>query len=55
MTDFRYGDYVKEEAGGSMGELVQYYGIDDIYLIFCTANGLRKDNSIVYLRQYFTN
>ena len=55
MTDFRYGDYVKEEAGGSMGELVQYYGIDDIYLIFCTANGLRKDNSIVYLRQYFLN
>ena len=55
MTDFRYGDYVKEEAGGSMGELVQYYDIDDIYLIFCTANGLRKDNSIVYLRRYFTN
>ena len=55
MADFRVGDYVKKEAGGSMGELVQYYGIDDVYLVFCTANGLRKDNSIVYLRQYFTN
>ncbi len=55
MTDFRYGYYDKAAAGGSMSELVRYHGIDDIYLIFCTANGLRKDNSIVYLRQYFLN
>jgi len=53
MTDFRYGYYDKAAAGGSMSELVRYHGIDDVYLIFCTANGLRKDNSIVYLRQYF--
>ena len=53
MTDFRYGYYDKAEAGGSMSEMCAYYGIDDIYLIFSTANGLRKDNSIVYLRQYF--
>ena len=53
MSDFRYGYYDKAAAGGSIGELVRHYGIDDVYLIFCTANGLRKDNSIVYLRQYF--
>ena len=53
MTDFRYGYYDKREAGGTMGELVKRYGIDDIYLVFSTANGLRKDNSIVYLRKYF--
>ena len=55
MTDFRYGYYDKAKAGGSMSELVQYHGIDDVYLIFCTANGLRKENSITYLRQYFLN
>ena len=53
MTDFRYGYFDKAQAGGNIGSMVERYGIDDIYLIFCTANGLRKDNSIVYLREYY--
>ena len=53
MTDFRYGYYDKSEAGGTMASLCAYHGIDDIYLVFSTANGLRKDNSIKYLRKFF--
>ena len=52
MTDFRNDYYNKREAGGSIGELIEYYQIDDVYIVTSTANGLRKDNSIVYLRKY---
>ena len=52
MTDFRNDYYNKREAGGSIGELMEYHQIDDVYIVTSTANGLRKDNSIVYLRKY---
>ncbi len=52
MTDFRNDYYKKREAGGSIGELMEYHQIDDVYIITSTANGLRKDNSIVYLRKH---
>ena len=52
MADFRKGSYSKSQAGGSIGELIGYYGIDDVYIVTSTANGLRKNNSIVYLRKY---
>ncbi|MDO4387171.1 MAG: DHHW family protein [Clostridia bacterium] len=52
MTDFRKGDYDKALAGGSMGELMQYFGIDDVYIVISTANDLRKNNSLIYLRKY---
>ena len=52
MTDFRNDYYSKREAGGSIGELMEYHQIDDVYIVTSTANGLRKDNSIVYLRKY---
>ena len=55
MADFRKGSYSKKEAGGSIGELIQYYNIDDVYIVTSTANGLRKDNSIKYLRQYLVS
>lgn len=55
MTDFRKGYWHRDTAGGSIGELIQFYGIDDVYIITSTANGLRKDNSIVYLREYLLN
>ena len=31
---------------------MEYHQIDDVYIVTSTANGLRKDNSIVYLRKY---
>ena len=52
MADFRKGDFDKKLAGGSMGELMQYFGIDDVYIVTSTANGLRKNNSLIYLRKY---
>ena len=52
MADFRKGSYSKNAVGGSIGQIIQKYGIDDVYIVTSTANGLRKDNSIVYLREY---
>ena len=52
MCDFRYDSYDVNAVGGTIGEQLQYYGIDDVYIITSTANGLRKDNSIIYLRKF---
>ena len=52
MCDFRYDSYDVQAVGGTIGEQLRYYGIDDVYIITSTANGLRKDNSIVYLRRF---
>lgn len=52
MVDFRSGGYSKQQAGGSIGEMMKYHGIDDVYIVTSTANGLRKDNSLVYLRKH---
>lgn len=54
MADFRHGSYDKDIVGGNIAEMIQRCGIDDVYIITSTANGLRKDNSIVYLRRYLT-
>ena len=52
MCDFRAGYYKKQDAGGAIGELMRYHGIDDVYIITSTANGLRKPNSLKYLREF---
>lgn len=52
MVDFRSDGYSKSEAGGSIGEMMKHHKIDDVYIITSTANGLRKDNSIKYLRKH---
>ena len=52
MVDFRSDGYSKREAGGSIGEMMRHHQIDDVFIITSTANGLRKDNSIVYLRRH---
>ena len=54
MCDFRSGSYNKSGAGGSIGENIERYGIDDVYIVTSTANGLRKKNSLIYLRKYLT-
>lgn len=55
MCDFRKGYYDKQEAGESISKLIVYHQIDDVYIVTSTANGLRKDNSLIYLRQYLLN
>ena len=52
MVDFRSDGYSKHEAGGSIGEMMKHHKIDDVYIVTSTANGLRKNNSIVYLRKH---
>ena len=52
MVDFRSDGYSKSQAGGSIGEMMLHHKIDDVYIVTSTANGLRKDNSIVYLRRH---
>ena len=52
MCDFRNGYYDHNAAGGYIKDNIARYGIDDVYIIISTANDLRKDNSIKYLRRY---
>ena len=52
MCDFRYGYYDHTAAGGYIRDNIARYGIDDVYIIISSANDLRKDNSIKYLRRY---
>ncbi|MBR4234505.1 MAG: hypothetical protein IKR85_00400 [Clostridia bacterium] len=52
MCDFRENLYSVAQAGGSIGDLIKKFGIDDVYIITSTANGLRKDNSLKYLRRF---
>jgi len=52
MMDFREGRYSAAAVGGTLGQMIQKYGIDDVYIVTSTANGLRKENSIVWLREY---
>lgn len=52
MCDPRSEYHHRGDAGASIGKLIQYHGIDDVYVVLSTANGLRKKNSLIYLRQY---
>ena len=52
MCDFRVNHFSKRDAGGTIGYMISHYKIDDVYIITSTANGLRKDNSIKFLRKY---
>lgn len=54
MTDPRNGYYSAQEAGGSMGEMIRYHGIDDIYVVLSTANGVNSNNGLIYFRDYLT-
>lgn len=55
MVDFRKDKFDKNLAGGSIGEMMKYYSIDDVYIITSRTNGLGTDNSSVYLRDYLLN
>ena len=55
MVDFRYGLWDRDAAGASISYLMQYYGIDDVYIIISTTNDVTKQNSTKYLREYLLN
>ena len=54
MVDFRYSYWDRDKAGGSIGDLMLYHGIDDVYIIISTTNDVGKQNSNRYLRKYLT-
>ena len=55
MTDPRSEYHSRADRGASIGELIEYHKIDDVYIVLSTANGLRKKNALVYLRKYLTH
>ena len=52
MVDPRKGYYSKAEAGGNIGELIRAFGINDVYIILSTTNGVNSKNGLDYLRRY---
>ena len=52
MTDPRSEYHSRGDAGASIGKLIKYHKIDDVYIVLSTANGLRKKNALIYLRRY---
>ncbi|MBR3873069.1 MAG: hypothetical protein IKJ26_02765 [Clostridia bacterium] len=46
MTDLRGSYFDKKEAGGTFTELLKYHGIDDIYVVLSTSNGINSRNSL---------
>ena len=46
MTDLRLSYFEPTEAGGTFRELVEYHGIDDIYVLYSTSNGINSGHSL---------
>ena len=52
MCDFRPDKYYDiSQVGGTIAEQIAYYGIDDVYVITSTLNGLSNSNSLVNLKR----
>ncbi len=52
MVDPRSEYHNRADAGAGIGKLMKYHKIDDVYIVLSTANGLRKKNSLIYMRKY---
>ncbi|MDD6143195.1 MAG: DHHW family protein [bacterium] len=46
MTDLRASYFDEQEAGGTFAELLRYHGIDDVYVVLSTSNGINSNNSL---------
>ena len=46
MTDLRASYYDEREAGGTFRELLRYHGIDDVYIVLSTSNGINSPTSL---------
>lgn len=49
MTDLRKSYFDTAEAGGTFRELLSYYNIDDIYIVYSTSNGIPSANAMQVL------
>lgn len=54
MTDLRRDYFHPEEAGGTFSQLMSYHGIDDVYIILSTSNGINSSNSLDVFWQTIT-
>ena len=52
MVDLRKGNFKQEDAGYPVGRYMDHYGIDDVYVVLCTASGLNYNYATEYLTQY---
>lgn len=52
MVDLRKGNFTMEAAGYSLGEYMEYYGVDDVYVVLSTASGLNYNYTQEYLLKY---
>ena len=52
MVDLRKGNFSIDEAGGTVGDYMDYYGVDDVYVVLSTASGLNYNFTQKYLLQY---
>ena len=53
MADPRAKYFNRAQAGGSISELIDYFHIDDVYIIVCTHNGVSMRTSSQYQRANF--
>ena len=44
MTDLRPANYDPKEAGATIREYIEYYGVDDVYFTFCFASDINSDH-----------
>ena len=51
MTDVREGYYYPGDTGGWIAELMEYHGIDDVYIVMSYANDAHTDTSCVRLEK----
>ncbi len=43
MTDLRFTSYRHEEAGASVSEYIEAYGVDDVYFVLCLATSINSE------------
>ncbi|MCI7136057.1 MAG: DHHW family protein [Candidatus Limivicinus sp.] len=51
-TDFRRGKYVSSLAGASAADYIAEYGVDDIYMIYCTYTPIDSSTMQQYMESY---
>lgn len=51
MTDVRQGYYYTADTGGWIADLMEYHGIDDVYIVMSYANDAHTDTSCVRLEK----
>lgn len=54
MTDLRASYFDEKLAGGTFRELLSYHGIDDVYIVLSTSNGIKSDTCQKAIPEYLS-